>query len=252
MLSQDQLVRFATDGYLLVSGAVEERYLVPLDQEIDRLLESDPPPAGISGPHNYFLPPERLPAADAALRVSGALELARQLVAPRPLDHGLDHIQLALNFPTLSHRPGGPHLDGHRPEQAEPDSFSLLAGIYLVDDAEIDVGNLWVWPGSHLIHSQVFEDRGPHCLLATSGHVTLLDDPPPLGPGTPVIARRGDLVLAHFLLGHNWSGNQASRVRRIAYYRLSCEAHRQRWAETFLDPWAEYEPVRRVAATGAV
>jgi len=63
-----------------------------------------------------------------------------------------------------------------------------------------------------------------------------------------VFARRGDVLLAHYLLGHNSGGNTTERVRRIAYYRLGCEGHEGRWEDTFLDAFAEYEPVRRQLA----
>ena len=244
MLDEQQLRQFAAEGYLVVSGVVPEDRLGAVDDEIDVLLLDSPPPADLVGRHDYFLPPDRLPKADAALRHSGALDLARQLVAPYTIDYGLDHIQLALSFPVLSHRPGGPHIDGHGGDRDRPDSFTLLAGIYLVDDPGPDGGNLWVWPGSHLVHAELFRRRGPDVLLANGGHVTLLEDPPAVGPGRPVTAQRGDLLLAHFLLGHNWSGNQSERTRRVAYYRLSTEGHRGRWPETFLDPWAEFAPVR--------
>jgi ectoine hydroxylase-related dioxygenase (phytanoyl-CoA dioxygenase family) len=78
-----------------------------------------------------------------------------------------------------------------------------------------------------------------------SGHSTLLDPPPVLREQVPVMARRGDVLLAHFLLGHNTGDNTTDRVRRIAYYRLSCEGHEGRWEETFLDAFTEYAPVRR-------
>ncbi len=55
---------------------------------------------------------------------------------------------------------------------------------------------------------------------------------------------RGDLLLAHFLLGHNKGGNTAPQVRRTIYFRLAVPGHRQRWEATFLDTWTEYPPVR--------
>jgi hypothetical protein len=86
-------------------------------------------------------------------------------------------------------------------------------------------------------------------LQPTGGHPTLLDPPPYRGPGLPVTGRRGDLLLAHFLLGHNKGGNVAAFVRRTIYYRLSAPNHRDRWESTFLDPWTEYEPVRKALTT---
>ena len=169
-------------------------------------------------------------------------------MAPHTLDDGLDHIQISLNYPRHAHRPGGPHLDGHRLDQQRPHSFTMLAGVYLVDEQEHYAGNLWVWPGSHLDHQRLFQERGSRALLAVSGHSTMLDPPPSLRDQVPILARRGDLLLAHFLLGHNSGGNTTDRLRRITYYRLSCEGHDDRWEDTFLDAFAEYAPVQRQLA----
>src|SRR6201996_7541035 len=112
-------------------------------------METTPPPMGACGPSFFFRPPSQLPAADAALRQSGALALAEELVAPFRLEHALDHIQIALNIPPFAHRPGSPHLDGHRPELEAPGSFTMLATIYLSDESEPAQGNLWGWEGWH-------------------------------------------------------------------------------------------------------
>jgi hypothetical protein len=93
------------------------------------------------------------------------------------------------------------------------------------------------------VTSGVILARETGALVAVGGHALSLVPPPELGPRREVTARRGDLLLAHFLLGHNTGGNTADRVRRIAYYRLSCPGHAERWEETFLDPFTEYEPV---------
>ena len=245
MLSAEQLRRFGEDGYLIVPGVVAENLLVGIDREVDALIAADPPPPGTVGKHFWFLSPERLPAADAALRRSGALDIAGELVAPHAVDLGLGHIQIALNYPPAAHRPGGPHLDGHRPGQSRPHSFTMLAAIYLVDEQERQAGNLWVWPGSHLDHQRLFQERGTRVLLDFGGHSTMLDPSPVLREQVPVMARRGDLLLAHFLLGHNSGGNTTDRVRRIAYYRLSCAGHEERWEDTFLEAFTEYAPVQR-------
>lgn len=248
MLSAGQLREFGDHGYLVLPGVVPERLLAPVDAEIDALVAESPPPADATSNYSYFQPTARLPASDAALRDSPAIRLAEALVTPRTLDHGLDHIQVALNIPPSAHRPGAPHLDGHRPEQARPDSFTMLAGVYLVDESAPDRGNLWVWPGSHLVHERLLREQGTAALLATSGHATSLAAPPRYSGPVPVLADRGDLLLAHFLLGHNIGPNTGNRTRRIVYYRLSCPGHATRWAETFTSAFTEYEPVRRALA----
>lgn len=247
MLTSEQLRCFAADGYLVVPSIVPEHLLAAADDEIVSVLRNDPPPPQTRGHHFYFLPPAHLPAAQDALCRSEALGIAEELVRPHRLEHGQGHIQIALNIPPYDHRPGGPHLDGHRPEQDRPQSFTMLAAIFLCDESFPDSGNLWVWPGSHLVHQRLFAERGVGALLPVSGHTLSVDDPLQLPEPRPLLARRGDLLLAHFLLGHNIGGNLSRRTRRVLYYRLSCAGHEKRWARTFLDAFAEYEPVRDVA-----
>lgn len=246
VLTDDQFRQFATDGYIVVPGVVREELLARADAEVDERIASEPPPATTVGPHFWFLPPARLPAADAALRSSGALALGDQLTAPLHLDLELDHIQVALTVPPYPHLPGAPHIDGHRPDE-QVWSFTMLAAIYLSDETSPGSGNLWVWPGSHRGHQDLFRERGVDALVAASGHAVFLKPPAQFGAGQPVLAQRGDLLLAHYLLGHNIGGNTTDRVRRILYYRLGAQGHRERWSDTFTDAFTEYEPLRRFA-----
>jgi hypothetical protein len=123
----------------------------------------------------------------------------------------------------------------------------MLAAIYLCDESLPDSGNLWVWPGSHLIHQRTSAARGVDVLRDVSGHAALLDPPVAFGTGRPALACRGDLLLAHYLLGHNIGGNTSDLVRRILYFRLAAAGHRDRWADTFVDPMTEYQPLRALA-----
>lgn len=248
VLTDEQIARFGIDGYLVVPDVVDESVLAELDAEVDALVASAPPPEDKVGFHHYFEDPARLPMAERALRDGGVLDLAGELVAPLAIDLAFDHIQIATSIHGWDHEPGAGHVDGYGiPGQTEPATFTMLAGIYLGDESEAGRGNLWVWPGSHLVHQELFRQRGVDVLLTDAdafGHPCLLPDPPNCGPGRPVLARRGDVVLAHYLLAHNQSGNLWSPLRRIAYYRLAAEGHRARWRETHLDAFAEYAPVR--------
>ena len=256
VLRDGDLEDFRRDGYVVVRGAVDERLLAAADEEIDEFIASERPrdvhrvhgPVVIGddaepGQHQWFPPVDRLPACDRALRGSDALRAAEELVAPAGLDHAFDHIQVATTVPPWSHVPGGPHLDGHTEDP--PGTFTLLAGILLTDQRASASGNLWVWPGSHLTHSALFRERGPGALLPTQGHPTMLDPPVALGPPIEVHGGRGDVVLAHYLLGHNKGGNTSGTTRRTIYYRLAATGHRSRWEQAIADPWLEYPAVRR-------
>lgn len=248
MLGPEQLRTFGTDGFVVLRGFVDESWLAELEVEADALIDRKPAPPGHVGFHHYFEHPSTLPVADRVLRRSGVLAAAAALVAPHGIDHAFDHIQVATSIPVWDHEPGGGHIDGYGLDgQTEPHTFTLLAGIYLGDESQPGRGNLWVWPGSHLGHQELFRRRGVDVLLQPGdhgGHACLLDDPPDLGSGRPVLARRGDVLLAHHLLAHNQSGNVGDALRRIVYYRLAADGHRQRWAATLTDALLEYEPVR--------
>ena len=176
------------------------------------------------------------------------LSLAGELVAPLAIDHALDHIQIATSIYGWDHEPGGGHIDGYGiVGQTEPFTFTLLAGIYLGDESEPGRGNIWVWPGSHLGHERLFRERGADVLMepeSQGGHACLLNDAPDFGRGQPVLAQRGDVLLAHYLLAHNQSGNMWDPLRRIVYYRLAAAGHRQRWRATQTDALLEFQPVR--------
>ena len=157
------------------------------------LVAAEPPPPDTVGKHFWFPSTSAAPGHAPRYDESGARSIAEELTAPHRLQLILNHIQVTLNIPPHGHRPGGPHIDGHvrqHPGQQAPHSFTLLAGIFLSDKTEIDQGSVWVSPGWHLVHQQLFHDRGTDVLMTTGGHVTMLDDPPVLGPPVPRSALR--------------------------------------------------------------
>jgi len=50
------------------------------------------------------------------------------------------------------------------------------------------------------------------------------------------------------MLSHNIGGNMSPSVRRVIYYRLQREGHRERWRECVRDLWLEYDAVRAALA----
>ena len=153
--------------------------------------------------------------------------------------------QVALNIPPDPHRPGGHHVDGVSVTEPDgrPGTFTLLAGVLLTDQSRPDMGNLWVRPGTHLTHAALFRERGADALMASGGHPDIeLPEP------TQVLGQAGDLLLAHYLLGHNIGGNVSSVTRRAVYFRLKRDDHVAHWRQSLQDPWRDFDGVR--AAVG--
>jgi ectoine hydroxylase-related dioxygenase (phytanoyl-CoA dioxygenase family) len=61
-----------------------------------------------------------------------------------------------------------------------------------------------------------------------------------------VTGRAGDLLLAHYMLGHNMGGNVSPATRRVVYFRLRSETHAERWRDCVQDALLELAPVRAV------
>lgn len=212
-------------------------------REVESLIARKPPPAGHRGPHSYFLASAEFPALRSLLYGSPALSAAESLITPGMFE-APDQVQVSLNVPPFDHIPGGPHIDGLAPPEADgrPGTFTLLAGIFLTDQPAEQMGNLWVWPGSHLRAAAYFREHGSDSLLSSTPYPQV-ELPKP----RQVLGHAGDLLLAHYLLGHNIGGNTSAVTREVVYFRLSREEHRGRWRECVQDPFLEFEPVREAA-----
>jgi ectoine hydroxylase-related dioxygenase (phytanoyl-CoA dioxygenase family) len=175
---------------------------------------------------------------------SGIAELGNELVSPNRVGIAFGQTQIALNTPVFSHRPGGPHLDGYADDRPVPATFSTLAAVLLTDQVRENCGNLWVWPGTHRTHAAYFRENGADAFNEARGY-------PPISWPEPVqiLGEAGDVLLAHYLLGHNIGGNYKSdETRRALYWRLRVEGHRERWRECLQDEFLEYPAVRRAVA----
>ncbi len=240
MLNAEQLREFGRYGSILVPAIVPRALIDGANREIDRLSAEKPPPDSHRGFHFYW---PRLRNGDAFLRAlleSEAFSTAQSLIAPATLEVP-NQAQVALNIPPYLHRPGGPHIDGTSPPEPDgrPGTFTMLAGILLSDQSAEDTGNLWVWPGTHLSNEAYFREHGPEALMGSKGY-------PAIELPTPrqIMGRAGDLLLAHYMLGHNMGGNTSSVVRRALYFRLFREGHRARWRDCIQNAMLEFDPVR--------
>lgn len=226
----------------MVSGLVSVETVDAVDGEVDGLVADAPPPTDHVGHHFYWPTSSERPALfDPVAGDGGILAAVGDLVGGDGVEVAFDQAQVALNIPPYSHRPGRPHIDGYAPGHQTTGTFTLLAGLLLTDQLGDNGGNLWGWPGTHLAHAAFFAGGGPEAFAAAAGYPDVeLPEP------TQVHGRRGDVLLAHYLLGHNIGGNyESERTRRVVYWRLRAPGHAGRWAECLADPWLEYDGVRR-------
>jgi hypothetical protein len=236
VLERGQLDEFAERGFLVLRQVVPPDVVTAAAKVIDYLVGTEPP--AVQGPYNHFARTADYPELAALLTGSTAFALAESLTGPGTLEMPWQ-AQIALNIPPFPHRPGAPHIDcGHAEPNGEPvtDTFTLLAGVLMTDQLTENAGNLWVWPGTHLAHAAYFRQHGPQKFCAY----------PPIELPAPeqVTGRAGDLLLAHYLLGHNIGGNTSPAVRRAVYYRVKRAGHDPRWREFLTDPWLDYDVIR--------
>lgn len=87
----------------------------------------------------------------------------------------------------------------------------------------------------------VLRVQGPDAFFTAAGY-------PPVELAEPeqVGGRAGDLLLAHYLLGHNIGGNISESTRRCAYFRVKRHDHGPGWREFLRDAWVDYPPVREL------
>ncbi len=247
-LTDDRIRSFAEEGFVIVPGVVEAADVAAANAEVDRLIADEPPPPDHVGHHFYFRAGTQSPILfDVLRRPGGVLDTANELVGGRGVEVAFDQTQVALNIPPYPHRPGRPHIDGYRPGQETPGTFTLLACVFLSDQERENGGNLWVWPGTHSTHAEYFAAARPDAFAAAAGTPDVeLPEP------TQVRGRSGDVVLAHYLLGHNIGGNdEGDRIRRALYWRLRAPDHAGRWAECLVDPWVEFPRVRTLLSDDA-
>src|SRR5258708_1925498 len=115
VLSDGQVNEFAERGFVLVPQVVQGDVLARAARRIDEVVAADPPAADKRGSHFYFLPTKDEPTLMAPLTGTPAFGLAEELPGARTLEVPWQ-VQIALNIPPYSHRPGRPHIDAANPE----------------------------------------------------------------------------------------------------------------------------------------
>lgn len=158
---------------------------------------------------------------------------------------GLDQIdwsngQIAIRRAHNYHTPVPPaaHLDGFSSglnglDEGKIYNHTVLLGVFLTPVSTEFGGNFTVWPGSHYIYESYFRERGRR---AMSEPLPTLE----LGEPVQLMCGLGDVVLAHYQLGHAAAVNVTDGDRIAVYFRIwlrRMELDRWRYLTNIWEGW---------------
>ena len=170
------------------------------------------------------------------------MDVAAELVRPNRIEVAFDQVQVALNIPPYDHHPGRPHIDGYAADQVTPGTFTMLAG--RPTHGPVSTRRQSLGMARHSQRSRCLLSRKVQLRSPTPRAI------PTCEPGEPVQihGQRGDVIFAHYLLGHNIGGNfQSVDTRKALYRRLEVPGHAASWYSSLSDPWHEFPILCRSA-----
>mmetsp|Transcript_57429 Transcript_57429/g.105622 ORF Transcript_57429/g.105622 Transcript_57429/m.105622 type:complete len:492 (-) Transcript_57429:128-1603(-) len=143
---------------------------------------------------------------------------------------------IAAGFDIPDEKPGTRyHIDGMGQNKLAP--FSLLCGVALSEQTKPNMGNLHVFPGSHLhedLH-KYYRER-----INDDNQNEQDTNKPDLGRSLQVLLEPGDVVIAHQLLAHRVGINTSEHIRYQLYYRVKHKDHQELKDKILDDPWTEF------------
>ena|SRR5579883_56977 len=245
-LTYEQKKQIFEDGYTVIRGVVPQ---IMVDSAIKAINHSlgdmgiDPSQLTKFRAQSYCEEiTHTAPIADL-FNKTPALALAESAIGEgslNPVTGG----QIALRFPSYADPPpvARPHLDGmYSPTNGMKEgtimNFTALVGVILSDLPAENAGNFTVWPGTHRIFEKYFQEHGPLALLEGMPKVEM---PKPVG----VTGRAGDIVIAHYMLGHGASANISPHIRYGIFFRLWHKDQSRDSLETMTDLWKYWPGIR--------
>jgi hypothetical protein len=155
----------------------------------------------------------------------GGQQVALRFPQPPEMGHNIPDIKPGTQY----------HIDGMGQNKICP--FSLLCGVALSDQTQPNMGNLHVFPGSHL-HDGLRKYYVEQINDDNQGEAD--DNKPDLGESVQVLLRPGDVVLAHQLLAHRVGVNTSEHIRYQLYYRVQHKDHAELKERIVNDPLLEF------------
>src|SRR3954468_12119709 len=125
-LSESELREFGIREYVNVRDVIPPDMLAAASKAIDDLVDEQPPPDAHVGHHFYWLSTLDGGPLPALFNDTPVRSLAQSLIDPGEIEIAFTQVQVALNIPPFSHRPGGHHLDGYQEGNDVPATFTML------------------------------------------------------------------------------------------------------------------------------
>jgi len=244
-LTEPQRAAFRAEGYLVVPGAVPGELVLAALRAIHASFGKgfDVLPYRTTFRDDVERDPSVLALLTGASTWAVASELVgrgKLLLPPDLQGQVLPHFPVAVrdeaSVEELFGGSDGWHIDGMSEDRLYP--CTIVAGIALSDTPEPSMGQLVVWPGTHLLLCEVVRARGPSVLRFEAKR-------PSLAPHAHVHLRlrAGDAVFMHPMLAHSWSRNLSPHVRHMVYYRLTKTDHERERPRMFSEPFSLFEGV---------
>ncbi len=131
-------------------------------------------------------------------------------------DKGQIAIRRAHNVPEPL--PPVPHIDGFSSglnglEEGRVYNHTVTVGVFLTPTTREFAGNFTVWPGSHYIYEHYFQERGSRAMSEPA-------PTPEIGQPVQLMCGVGDVVVAHYQLGHSAAVNTSDNDRVAIFFRV--------------------------------
>ena len=151
-------------------------------------------------------------------------------------DNGQIAIRRAHNVPHPI--PPVAHIDGFASgtnglDEGKIYNHTVTVGVFLTPTRNAFAGNFTVWPGSHHVYERYFRERGPRSMSEPM-------PTPEIGEPVQLMCEVGDVVLAHYQLGHNAAVNTSDFDRIAIFFRIwlrAMESNRWHYLTNIWDGW---------------
>jgi ectoine hydroxylase-related dioxygenase (phytanoyl-CoA dioxygenase family) len=237
LLTVPELKQLQIAGYIHLPKRLPDHLVSTALRAIERDLQSNFDAARQAEYDNRSYCPDlcaKPPIMDLLLR-SPVIALLDQLLGVKHIVWGDGQIAIrkARNHPIAI--PPDPHIDGFSTglNGVPPDrvySHTVLAGVFLTPITTEFAGNFTVWPQSHFIYERYFRERGVRAITEPMPRPTLKE---PL----QLKCEPGDVVLAHYQLGHTAAVNTSGNDRIAVFFRVALKSLASNQWKYLTDLW---------------